>query len=52
LGTCARKRRIASRYLAEPAQAGAFKPVIDRRYPFAQIVVAHRYVETDRKKVS
>ena len=38
------------RFLAELAQAGKFKPVIDRRYPFAQIVDAHRYVDTGRKK--
>lgn len=27
-----------------------YKPVIDRRYPFAQIAEAHRYVDTGRKK--
>jgi NADPH:quinone reductase-like Zn-dependent oxidoreductase len=36
--------------LARLAESGAFKPVIDRRYPFDQIVEAHRYVETGRKK--
>jgi NADPH:quinone reductase-like Zn-dependent oxidoreductase len=26
-----------------------FRPVLDRRYPFDQIVEAYRYVETGRK---
>ena len=38
------------RLLAELARAGAFKPVVDRRDPFAQIVEAHRYVDPGRKK--
>ena len=38
------------RFLAELAQAGEFRPVIDRRYPFEQIAEAHRYVDTGRKK--
>lgn len=37
-------------FLAELAQAGEFKPVIDRRYPFEQMVQAHRYVATGRKR--
>lgn len=38
------------RFLAKLAEAGEFKPVIDRRYPFEQIVEAHRYVDTGRKR--
>ncbi len=38
------------RFLAKLAKAGYFKPVIDRRYPLEQIVQAHRYVDTGRKK--
>lgn len=38
------------RLLATLAEAGEFKPVIDRRYPFEQIAEAHRYVDTGRKR--
>ena len=38
------------RFLAKLAEAGEFKPVIDRRYPFEHIAEAHRYVDTGRKK--
>ncbi|MFQ6537426.1 MULTISPECIES: NAD(P)-dependent alcohol dehydrogenase [Aphanothece] len=36
--------------LAALAEAGAFEPVIDRCYPFAQMVEAHRYVDTGHKR--
>ena len=38
------------RFLARLAEAGEFKPVIDRRYPFERIAEAHRYVDTGRKR--
>jgi NADPH:quinone reductase-like Zn-dependent oxidoreductase len=38
--------------IRELAEIGAFKPVIDRQYAFDQIVEAHTYVDTGRKKGS
>jgi NADPH:quinone reductase-like Zn-dependent oxidoreductase len=38
------------RFLAELAQAGEFKPVIDRRYAFERIADAHRYVDAGHKR--
>jgi NADPH:quinone reductase-like Zn-dependent oxidoreductase len=37
-------------FLAGLAERGELRPVIDRRYRFEQIVEAHRYVDTGRKK--
>jgi NADPH:quinone reductase-like Zn-dependent oxidoreductase len=37
-------------FLRELAEAGAYRPVIDRTYPFDRIVEAHAYVETGRKR--
>lgn len=37
-------------FLTECLEAGAIKPIIDRRYPMTEIVEAHRYVDTGRKK--
>ena len=36
--------------IASLVEGGEFKPVIDRRYPFEQVVAAHRYVDEGRKK--
>jgi NADPH:quinone reductase-like Zn-dependent oxidoreductase len=37
------------RHFKKMIESGAFRPVIDRRYPLDQIVEAYRYVETGRK---
>jgi NADPH:quinone reductase-like Zn-dependent oxidoreductase len=40
------------RFLGSLAEAGAFKPVIDRTYPFARIADAHAHVDSGHKKGS
>ncbi len=37
------------KYIKGLVESGAFKPVIDRRYPLDEIVEAYRYVETGQK---
>ena len=37
-------------FIKELVETGAFKPVIDRSYPLAEIVAAHRYVDAGHKK--
>jgi NADPH:quinone reductase-like Zn-dependent oxidoreductase len=44
-----RRDRDKERYVEEQIESGAFKPLIDRRYPLDQIVEAYRYVETQQK---
>jgi NADPH:quinone reductase-like Zn-dependent oxidoreductase len=36
-------------FLLGLAETGAFRPVIDRRYPLAELIEATRYVETEQK---
>jgi NADPH:quinone reductase-like Zn-dependent oxidoreductase len=36
--------------LAELAETGAFRPVVDRRYPLKNAAAAHAYVDTGRKR--
>ena len=36
--------------LKELVEAGQFRPVVERVYRLAQIVEAHRYVETGHKR--
>jgi NADPH:quinone reductase-like Zn-dependent oxidoreductase len=37
-------------FLAALAESGVFRPVIDRRYPFEEMVEAHRYVDKGHKR--
>jgi NADPH:quinone reductase-like Zn-dependent oxidoreductase len=36
-------------FLKELLEAGQYRPVIDRRYPLAEVVEANRYVDTEQK---
>ncbi|MGD0647078.1 MAG: zinc-dependent alcohol dehydrogenase family protein [Acidobacteriaceae bacterium] len=37
----------AKQYIFDHLASGAFKPLIDKRFPFAEIVAAHRYLESN-----
>jgi len=43
------RSRATMEHIKGLIESGAFKAVVDRRYPFDQIVDAYRYVETGRK---
>jgi NADPH:quinone reductase-like Zn-dependent oxidoreductase len=40
---------VAEKYVFDRIQSGNFKPRIDRVFPFAQIVEAHRYMESNEQ---
>ena len=42
-------RTNAQRYVFDNVKAGRFKPRIDRVFPFAEIVQAHRYMESNEQ---
>ena len=50
IGGTAKEKQSDLRFLADLAERGELTPVIDRRYRFDEIVEAHRYVDTGRKK--
>lgn len=50
IGGTAKGTQSDLRLLADLAERGELKPVIDRRYRFDEIVEAHRYVDTGRKR--
>lgn len=50
IGGPAKERSSDLRVLADLAERGEFTPVIDRRYRFEEVVEAHKYVDTGRKK--
>jgi len=42
-------RTKAEKYVFDKLKAGSFKPRIDRVFPFAEIVAAHRYMESNEQ---
>lgn len=50
IGTVAKGSRDALEFLACLVAEGKFKPVIERRYPLAEVVQAHRHAEGGHKR--
>lgn len=46
----ARITHVDLQHLADLADQGALRPVIDRTFPLEEVVEAHRYVDTGRKR--
>ena len=44
-----RRSRVDVLHLKQLVEAGAYRPVVDRVYPMAEVVAAHRYVEAWHK---
>jgi NADPH:quinone reductase-like Zn-dependent oxidoreductase len=44
------KRARGITYIRAGLQSGALKPIIDRTFPLAEIVQAHRYMESNQQK--
>lgn len=52
IASVAKVRPGDMQFLAELAETGAYRPVIDRSYPLAHAAKAHAYVDTGRKRGS
>jgi NADPH:quinone reductase and related Zn-dependent oxidoreductases len=50
IGGTVRTTAADLQFLADLAERGELKPVVDRTYPFEEIAEAHRYVDTGRKR--
>ena len=50
IGAVSKGGRAALDFLAGLVAEGRFNPVIEKRYPLAEIVEAHRHAESGRKK--